>query len=141
MTKDEYEDLNTMYMDMYIENFMNNENLTKDKLDIHLVRNTNNILIFKNFIESFGNSFDILTLINSMKIKQKNNDIDNIEEKQIFESQFNDPTESDDYIDTMTEIIDTYNKSQVVDRHKLEKLIEDKPHLANDEILSQITNE
>ena len=43
LTNDEYENLINLQRDIYIDNFLNNERLDKDKLDIHIIQNTNNI--------------------------------------------------------------------------------------------------
>lgn len=39
LTKDEYKEITTMYMDLYIDNFINGEKITKDNLDIHIINN------------------------------------------------------------------------------------------------------
>lgn len=148
MTNNEYEELKALHMDIFIENFMNNDDLTKDKLDIHIVNNNSNIRIFKDFINMFGNSFDILSLVNarklsqSDKISQKHALLDNFSDNEIkLRSSEQSSTDSDEYISVMTEMIDKYNKSQIVDDDKLKKLIQNKPHLANDEILSEISGQ
>lgn len=158
MSPNEYEDLKSLYIDVYIDDFINNEDLTKDKLDIHLVQNINNITIFKKFIELFGNPFDIINLINIKKnLSAKNNTNNEILENNFSEHESseddnsgtsneflenknkkNNETDSDEYIDTMTEIIDTYNKSKKIDESKIQKLIQDKPELKYDMILSEL---
>ena len=166
MSSIEYEELNTLYLDIYIENFINGETLTKDKLDIYLINNVSNISKCKNFIEQFGNSFDILTLINAKKKKNKETKKIKIC-SEILTTDFSDTddsnnhninsdTESDSleysekliklksnnndskYINTLTEIIDTYNKSNIVDNKKIKEIALNKPELLNDEILSEI---
>ena len=67
MTQNEYDDLKTQHIDIFIENFINNEDLTKDKLDIHIVQNTNSVKLINDFIQAFGNPFDILLAINNRK--------------------------------------------------------------------------
>jgi len=47
MSPSEYEELKSLHLDLYIENFIENEELTKDKLDIYLVNNSNNINIIR----------------------------------------------------------------------------------------------
>ena len=166
MSSIEYEELNTLYLDIYIENFINGETLTKDKLDIYLINNVSNISKCKNFIEQFGNSFDILSLINAKK--KKNKETKKINKcSEILTTDFSDTddsnnhninsdTESDSleysekliklksnnndskYINTLTEIIDTYNKSNIVDNKKIKEIALNKPELLNDEILSEI---
>ena len=64
MSQIEHKDLITLYMDLYIENFINEEELTKDKIDIYVINNSNNINICRNFLKTFGNPFNILNLIN-----------------------------------------------------------------------------
>jgi len=166
MSPTEYEELNSLYMDIYIENFMNGETLTKDNLDIYLINNSSNILICKNFIEQFGNPFDILTLINAKK--SKNTEIKNIKMKNnLLTTDFSDSetsieynnseTESDSVeysehmvkskqiiqdddkcINTLTDIIHTYNKTKKINKEKVEYIASNKPELLKDEILSDI---
>lgn len=131
LTKDEYKDITTIYMDLYIDNFINGEKITKDNLDIHIINNPINIEKCKNFIETFGNPFDILLYINERKIrsftvKTKKDDESEInsdseifknltlnENQYISKSNFSD-SDSDEYISTLTEIIGTYNKTQTI---------------------------
>lgn len=152
MTKEEYEDLKTLYMDIYIENFLNSEDLTKDKLDIHIINNANNIKILKNFIDIFGNSFDILNLINAKKNItsnraefQKTELLDNFSDHghktSLSEHASSTDTDTDEYINIMTEVIDMFNKSQKVDEVKIKKLIQDKPNLINDDVLSELISQ
>jgi hypothetical protein len=174
MTQEEYLNLKTLHMDIYIENFINNEDLTKDKLDIHIVSNINNIKIFKNFIELFGNSFDIINLINikknnptlktnpklkstlktnlTKKISKSESDSDfssdsmtNILNDSIIRPKITNTqlqhissSESDDYINSLTEIIDTYNKSKNIDETKLNKISQTKPEIFKDVIISEL---
>ena len=77
MNSADFEELNSLHMDIYIENFVNSETLTKNNFDIYLINNPSNIVICKNFIEQFGNPFDIMALIcakrtKKMEIKQIN---------------------------------------------------------------------
>jgi hypothetical protein len=203
MTPIEYEELNSIYMDIYIENFINDENLTKDKLDIYLIHNPDNALIIKNFLNKFGNPFDIINLINikrkqqSIKSEKHVHNIDTITDnfsesesesdttstgnnceeisepiqkpkqkisKPNLTSQFlpkkskstksskqtnqesnlksesESESESESYIDAMTEIIDTYNKSKKIDNDKLKKISDNRPELLNDAILNELAN-
>lgn len=216
MTQIKYDELTTMYMDIYIENFLNGENLTKDKLDIHLISNHTNINIIHKFLTQFGNPFDILGLI---MIKKNNKFIDNqiyksnkfdksskkiltnfsdksIDSDSDYDSDYDSESEanymtdtifnlgqmymktksniksnvksnvkstdnlndksddkstnikskikdnimsdSDSDIQTMTEIIETYNKSGIVDKIKMKKLSTNRPDLLEDQILSEI---
>jgi hypothetical protein len=170
MTKAEYSDLQGIHMDLYIDNFLNDETLTRDKLDIHIINNKINQNKLKEFIDIYGNPFDIITLINS---KQNNNHTNktkpvNYEAKlaELLVSEFSDSdseknnisepifkpksktidlkssseSDSDDYINTVTEIIETFNKSQKVDGEKLEKLTKLKPELLKDNIINEIVN-
>jgi len=174
MTNTEYSDLRGMHMDLFIDNFLNGETLTRDKLDIHIINNKINQSKLNDFIDTYGNPFNIIALINT-KQNQNNNcktktfnyekeltellisefsesdsDIDNFSEpiirprsKTIKKSLKLSPeseSESDDYIDTVTEIIETFNKSHKVDEHKLEKLAKLKPELLNDNIINEIIN-
>jgi len=170
MNQVEYEELISLYVDIYIENFIDDEILTKDKLDIHLIKKSSNILICKNFIKLFGNPFDILMLINAKKIrnietnskhinmtndilttefsdsdtqlKYENSDIDSdsIEYSERMIRPKN-KTQDDKCISTFTDIIDIYNKTQKVDKEKIEYIQTNKPELLKDEILSEILSE
>jgi hypothetical protein len=211
MTPTEYEELNGVYMDIYIENFINDEDLTKDKLDIYLIHNSNNAKIIKNFINNFGNPFDIINLINakrkqqSVKSERHVHNIDTITDnysesesdsdtvstgrqceevsepiqkpkqqsskpnltsqylpKQTIHSStksivsktkhtksikninqdihFDSDSDSEAYIDTMTEIIDIYNKSKKIDNDKIKKITSNRPELLKDVILNELTN-
>lgn len=129
LTEDEYKEITTMYMDLYIDNFINGEKITKDNLDIHIINNPINIEKCKNFIETFGNPFDILLYINERKIrsftvkatKEDVTDSDSEifehltfnENQHISRSNFSD-SDSDEYISTLTEIIGTYNKTKTI---------------------------
>ena len=73
MSQSEYRDLKTLYMDLYLDNFINNEVLTQNNIDIHIINNPNNIKLCKDILKVFGNPFDILSLI---KEKKKNFDAD-----------------------------------------------------------------
>lgn len=202
MSHIEYEELKTLHMDLYIENFINKEDLTKEKLDIYLVNNSNNINIIQNFIGQFGNPFDIINHINTKqtiqkqlnKIKKQDTHIvdsliDNFSESDsdssnaiidkifpnsimakscsnkecltikkkvltntdpIINSESNSETDSglatesdsgsdsDSYIDTVSEIIDTYNKSKKIDNEKIQKISQHRPDLLNDVILDEL---
>lgn len=130
LTKDEYKEITTIYMDLYIDNFINGEKITKDNLDIHIINNPINIEKCKNFIETFGNPFDILLYINERKIrsftvktKEDSLEIDSDSEifknstlnenQYILKSNFSD-SDSDEYINTLTDIIGTYNKTKTI---------------------------
>lgn len=131
LTKDEYKEITTLYMDLYIDNFINGEKITKDNLDIHIINNPVNIEKCKNFIEIFGNPFDILLYINERKIrsftvkKKKDDGSETDSNSEIFEhltlnenqhickSNFSD-SDSDEYINTLTEIIGIYNKTKTI---------------------------
>lgn len=164
MNSDEYENLKTLYLDIYIENFINGETLIKDKLDIYLINNKLNIDKCKTFIEQFGNTFDILSLINAKKHKKETkkiiiNDIlttdfsdtdnsicnsdsetdsDSLEYTEQFIKFKNKNNSDDKCINTLTEIIDTFNKTDKLDNSKLSIIAENKPELLDDEILSEI---
>jgi len=45
---------------------------------------------------------------------------------------------NDKYINTLTEIIDTYNKTNKVDMNKIEQIANNKPELLKDEIIHEI---
>lgn len=173
MSNSEYEEITSFHMDIYIENFINNETLTKDNLDIYLINNTSNMLLCKNFIEQYGNPFDILSLINAKKqsmLKSKINK--NNTPNDILDSNFSDTDTSislnsdsnsnsnsnsesaeysehcfknkktnkstDKYIDTLTEIIDIYNKTNIIDNTKLDDIKLNKPELLKDDIINDI---
>jgi hypothetical protein len=164
MTDDQYRDLKTLHMDLYIENFLNGEDLTKDKLDIYVMSNTNNIKICKNFLDKYGNPFDILNYIHEKKRKAtltpNNKDIDELQKKLfkdinlsnntfseenelndgINKPKFNDETDSDtnvcDTIDTITDIIDNFNKTKRIDKNMIKN-----NNIKNDEIINEIINE
>lgn len=171
MTLSEYEELKSLHMDLYIENFLNDEKLTKDNLDIYVINNKENINILKNFINLFGNPFDILGLINLSKNKIINKSQPKVEKelgelllKHFSDSNSDSPPEkfsepifqinknknkikieesdsdSEDYIETMTEIIKTYNKSKTIDDVNLRKLSLKNPDLLNDTIISELQN-
>jgi hypothetical protein len=114
LTNEEYENLMNLHRDIYIENFINNERLDRDKLDIHIIQNTNSIKLCKEFLSIFGNTFDILSYISNFK----NSDINNLNNFIIDNNKFSEELGSDsdsNKIDTITEIIDTYNKSGKID--------------------------
>jgi hypothetical protein len=160
MSQTEHKDLITLYMDLYIEDFINGEELTKDKIDIYVINNSNNIKVCRDFLKTFGNPFDILNLIHEKKkdfesnqkkfSKTKQNLInDNFSDTSksdnediIFQNNKNNESEtdsdSDDYINTMTEIIGTYNKTKNIDEAKLKKLTESKPEILFDNIIGEI---
>ena len=166
MSSTEYEELNSLYMDIYIENFLNGETLTKNNLDIYLINNSSNIILCKNFIEQFGNPFDILTLINAKKsknieiknIKIKNDllttdfsdsdtsieynhsdtESDSVEYSERMIKSKNKKQEDDKCINTLTEIIHTYNKTKKINKEKIKYISSNRPELLKDEILNDI---
>lgn len=163
MTDEQYRELKTLHIDLYIENFLNNEDLTKDKLDIYVISNVNNIKIYKNFIDKYGNPFDILNYIHEKKkrnsLTPNNKDIDELQKKLfndinllnnsfseenelndgINKPKLNDDSESDtnvcDTIDTITDIIDNFNKTKRFDKNMLKN-----SNIKNDEIINEIIN-
>ena len=165
MTESEFRDLKTIYMDLYIDDFINGEELTRDKIDIHIINNPNNIKLCKEFLKIFGNPFDILNLIGEKKKVFESNQKKFINNKQILNENFsetsdsdkekdnmekslsdiinksekdNSDSDSDDYIATMTEIIGTFNKTKNIDEAKLKKLTESKPETLFDNIIGEI---
>ena len=171
MNLSEYEELNSLYMDIYIENFINGETLTKNNFDIYLINNPSNIIICKNFIEQFGNPFDIKSLIYAKKLKNTEVKTLNVTYNELLINNFSDSemtiddtssdTESDSVeysermikskniinlsddksINTLTEIIDTFNKTKIVNKSKIQQLIENKSELLKDEVLKDIIAE
>jgi len=151
MTQPDYRDLKTLTMDLYIDDFIDGENLTTDKLDIHIINNPNNIKLCKDFLKIFGNPFDIVNLINEKKQLSPNIKLSS---KQILEDSFSDASnndnsfyknnvlnsdsDSEDYINTMTEIISTFNKTKNVDKEKIKKLAEVNPDSLLDNIIDEI---
>jgi hypothetical protein len=163
MTDEQYRELKTLHVDLYIENFLNNEDLTKDKLDIYVISNVNNIKICKKFLDKYGNPFDILNYIHEKKKRNSlipnNKDIDDLENKlfkdvsllnNLFsdENELNDginkPKLTDDFdtdtnvcdtIDTITDIIDNFNKTKRIDKNMLKN-----SNIKNDEIINEIIN-
>jgi hypothetical protein len=171
MSEIEYKDLKTLHMDLYLDDFINEEELSRDKLDIHIIHNSNNIRLCRDFLKLFGNPFDILQLIkekkkafdlNQKKMIQSNillndNFSDTSDENDfINENELSEPiikpsnkkknnnndlssdSESDDYIEAMTEIIETYNKSKKVDEEKIKKLTKNRPETLNDNIIGEL---
>lgn len=171
MNQNEYKDLKTIYLDLYIDDFINEEELTKDKIDIHIINNPNNIKLCKEFLKIFGNPFDILTLISEKKKVFESNQKKFSTNKQVLSNNFSDTSDSEtsnknsddnnldmlmgktnkktlinsesesdseDYIATMTEIIETFNKTKNVDELKLKKLTESKPDTLFDNIIGEI---
>lgn len=171
MNQNEYKDLKTIYLDLYIDDFINEEELTKDKIDIHIINNPNNIKLCKEFLKIFGNPFDILTLIGEKKKVFESNQKKFSTNKQVLANNFSDTSDSEtsnknsddnnldmlmgktnkktlinsesesdseDYIATMTEIIETFNKTKNVDELKLKKLTESKPDTLFDNIIGEI---
>jgi hypothetical protein len=161
---EELETFKSLHMDLYIENFLNNEDLTKEKIDIYVVNNPKNIEICRNFLNIYSNPFDIKMLIND-RLQNKNtnyrfnnlekdfsefgsesiSDLDQpiVQPKNKHQHQHQHHTsesDSDEYIETMTEIIETYNKSKQIDESKLEKLATRKPELLNDLVLNELVN-
>jgi len=198
MTPIEYEELKTLHLDLFIENFINDEDLTKEKLDIYLINNSNNIKIIRSFINQFSNPFDIINYINAkqsiqkqlnkIKIQEKSmvdSIIDNFSESdtetetsncqvedvskfinkprlsefsnsvlhkcseysskiskpsKIYVKNDNSESDSESYIETVTEIIDSYNKLKKVDNEKLEIISKNRPDLLKDSILNELTS-
>lgn len=163
MTQTEYQNLNLLYLDLYIENFINDEELTKDKLDIHTITNPESINVCRTFLNNFNNPFDIILLIREKinascankhifhKYPVFNNlsvdsDFSNADEKHIANNdivlnsstQTSSNADSDEDINTITEIIDTYNKSKTNGKNKLINLSNANPKLLNDPILNEI---
>jgi hypothetical protein len=103
MTNLEYEDLKTLHMDLYIENFLNDEDLTKEKLDIYVVNNSNNIITIKNFINQFGNPFDIINFINAKNYKQKQLNKLKQQEKTVAENLIDNFSESESETDSTSD--------------------------------------
>jgi hypothetical protein len=146
LSKEEYDSVRMMHLDLYLENFINEETLSKDKLDIHIITNIQNIELITKFLDRFGNPFDILLYINEKKNNVEHKSNSNIKSKNknklldIFESNKDTETDSDDYINTMTEIIDSYNKNAKLDEEKLIKLSLKNPEILNDNIINEIKN-
>ena len=167
MNSSDYEELNTLHLDIYIEDFINNETLTKNNFEIYLINNPSNIIICKNFIEQFGNPFDIMALVYAKKNKNINTKknlsqnellINNFSDSEISIDQATTETESDSFeysermikckktpqiiddngINTLTEIIDTFNKTNIIDKSKIQNIIENNPELLKDDVLKQI---
>ena len=129
MTDEEYKSLSIMIIDIYIENFINNEILTKDKLDIHIINNIDNIKIIDDFLKIYGNPFDIINIINI-----KNNHINNNREITICHKDFIDE-DSDELVSSITDIINTYNKNNFIDNNKIIEISRYHPEILNDEII------
>jgi len=136
LSKKEYDDLKMLHIDIFIPDFINNETITKDKLDIIIITNEINIKHIKDFINIFGNPFDIIDLIYKKKIiHDQEQQITQVNEQKIYDNF--ESSESDDYIATMTDIIDTYNKTGKPDKAKIIKLKKTNPEL-NDEIINEL---
>jgi hypothetical protein len=71
MSEIEYKDLKTLHMDLYLDDFINEEELSRDKLDIHIIHNSNNIRLCRDFLKLFGNPFDIYYNSKQKKIFNK----------------------------------------------------------------------
>lgn len=95
MNQNEYKDLKTIYLDLYIDDFINEEELTKDKIDIHIINNPNNIKLCKEFLKIFGNPFDILTLISEKKKVFESNQKKFSTNKQVLSNNFSDTSDSE----------------------------------------------
>lgn len=95
MNQNEYKDLKTVYLDLYIDDFINEEELTKDKIDIHIINNPNNIKLCKEFLKIFGNPFDILTLIGEKKKVFESNQKKFSTNKQVLSNNFSDTSDSE----------------------------------------------
>ena len=161
MNEIEYKDLKSLHIDLFIENFLNEENLTKDKLDIHLIQNPNSQNHIINFINLFGNSFDILNFINIKKNKSNSgllnnnfsdsdsdlsnsltNELSELIQKPKINIKYDHETDSDsdNYINTITEIIEIYNKTSFIDDIKINKLTTTRPDLLKDNIINELNN-
>ena len=142
LSKTEYDELKIMHLDLYIENFINEETLSKDKLDIHIVAGIKNIELISLFLDKFGNPFDLLLYINEKKTNSEHKSKHKSKNKllDIFEYNKDTETDSDDYINSMTEIIDSYNKNSKIDEEKLIKLSLKNPEILNDNIINDIKN-
>ena len=176
MTNIEYEELKTLHMDLYIENFMDNEDLTKEKLDIYVINNLINIQIIKNFINQFGNPFDIIHFIYVKQTIQRQKQtnkmvetkgkinclIDNysdsnsdtilepiikpINKKSVInldtetDIKNSSDSDSDSYIMSVADIIDTYNKTNKIDNEKIKKISsgKNKLNILNDAIINEL---
>jgi hypothetical protein len=64
--------------------------------------------------------------------------LSNLKKQQSFMIESDSESESEDYIATMTEIIETYNKTNNVDEIKLKKLSDSKPDMLFDNIIGEI---
>ena len=156
---EELENFKSLHMDLYIENFLNDEDLTKEKIEIYIVNNPKNIEICVNFLKIYSNPFDILSFINdrlhNKTTNYKFNNLENNFSESNSGSDSNQPiitpknqnvnianseSDSEDYIETMTEIIEIYNKSKKIDESKIEKLTAQKPEMLNDQILNELLN-
>ena len=141
MNQVEYDNLINLHIDLFIENFINDENINKDNLDIHIINNSDNIELCKKFISVFGNTFDILSYL--LKKKSTINDNPNIG---IYYNNYSDSdslsetnlkNNSDENIDTITEVIDSYNKLGIINKDKISNLINNN---INDDIINEINN-
>lgn len=153
MSNDEYNNLITIYMDIYIENFINNEVLSKDKLDIHIIKNLDNIHIINNFLNIYGNPFDILNYIYSKKSfinihdKEINSDSSPrsdlneiiIKKPKIIVDNYNNDDDNNilDIVDTVSDLINSFNKSNKIDNNKLIELSKTHPEILNDDIIKE----
>ncbi len=133
MSSEEYEELENMHIDLYIEDFMNGEDLTKEKLDIYLINNPKNILVIEEFLRLYGNPFDILSYIKTLS-EQISEPIMKPKKTYEINSESETETDSEDSIDVMTEIINNFNKTKTFDKEQLNKY----PNLLNDNIINEI---
>lgn len=116
----EYGEILNLQKDIFIDNFLNNECLTSNNLDIHIIKKKENIILINNFLKIFGNPFDILEYINSFEKPIFLNN-ENFTDSDKLVSTFNhfnlslsSMSSSDEInveeITNITEVIDEYNK-------------------------------
>lgn len=127
LTEEEYKKLKMLYIDIYIENFINNETLTKDKMDIHIINNVCNKKIIDEFLNLYGNPFDILYLINQKKSNTQDTYID-------FEKTSIDD-DSDDLVSSITDIINSFNKTNIINNEKIIEISKQHPDILVDDVI------
>lgn len=137
MDHTEYEELENIEIDLFIDNFFDNEDLTSDQLYIHVIQNENMCKLIKEFLYKFGNPFDILTYI-----KQLQHNKNNIEVQRTNTTKQSNENDGNNCIDTITEIIESYNKSGTIDHKKIETLKSiSKNKIIDDEIINDLCND
>ena len=129
MTDEEYKKLTLLHIDIYIENFINNETLTKDKLDIHVINNPYNIKVINEFLNLYGNPFDLLHLIN-IKKSQIIKDLINND----FENNSNED-DSDELVSSITDIINSFNKTNIINNDKILEISKCHPEILCDDVI------